>query len=70
MSSGFLPHCFAVGLIDELFESRFGELPYRSLAFKFEHLSVDQYQEKTTINYPNDYDFTRITEFKLLFSWH
>ena len=52
------------GLIDELFEYRFGELPYRSLAFKFEHLLTEQFQEKTTINYPNDYDFTRITEFK------
>lgn len=52
------------GLVDELFENRFGELPYRSLAFQFEHLAVDQFQEKTTINYPNDYDYTRITEFK------
>lgn len=52
------------GLIDELFEHRFGELPYRSLEFKFEHLLTEQFQEKTTINYPNDYDFTRITEFK------
>jgi len=52
------------GLIDELFESRFGELPYRSLNFQFEHLSQDQFQAKTTINYPNNYDFTRITEFK------
>ncbi len=52
------------GLIDELFESRFGELPYRSLNFQFEHFSQDQFQTKTTINYPNNYDFTRITEFK------
>jgi len=38
------------GLIDELFDSRFGELPYRSLDFKFEYFSCDQFQEKTTIN--------------------
>lgn len=64
MNSEFTGQLIYTGLIDELFECRFGELPYRSLAFKFEHLPVDQFQEKTTINYPNDDDFTRITEFK------
>ena len=64
MGSGFKGQLIYTGLIDELFDSRFGELPYRSLDFKFEHLEKDQFQEKTTINYPNDYDFTRITEFK------
>jgi len=64
MHSEFTGQFIFTGLIDELFASRFGELPYRSLAFKFEHLPVNQFQEKTTINYPNDYDFTRITEFK------
>jgi UDP-galactopyranose mutase len=64
MGSRFKGQLIYTGLIDELFDSRFGELPYRSLDFKFEHLEKDQFQEKTTINYPNDYDFTRITEFK------
>jgi len=64
LGSEFKGELIFTGLIDELFEGRFGELPYRSLAFQFEHLSCDQYQAKTTINYPNDYDFTRITEFK------
>ena len=64
MGSRFKGQLIYTGLIDELFDSRFGELPYRSLDFKFEHLERDQFQEKTTINYPNDYDFTRITEFK------
>ncbi len=64
MESDFNGQLIFTGLIDELFASRFGELPYRSLAFQFEHLAVDQFQEKTTINYPNDYDYTRITEFK------
>jgi len=64
LGSEFKGELIFTGLIDELFEGRFGELPYRSLAFQFEHLSRDQYQAKTTINYPNDYDFTRITEFK------
>ncbi len=52
------------GLIDQLFDFRYGELPYRSLQFEFEHLNIDFFQETTTVNYPNDYDYTRITEFK------
>jgi len=31
---------------------------------KFETVEKEFYQEKATVNYPNDYDFTRITEFK------
>lgn len=52
------------GQIDELFDYRFGELPYRSVDMKFESVDKEYYQEATTVNYPNDYDFTRITEFK------
>lgn len=54
------------GRIDELFGYEFGELPYRSLHFAFESLNQSQYQPVGTVNYPNDYDFTRITEFKHL----
>jgi len=50
--------------IDELFDYKFGELPYRSVNMVFETINSEFYQEKATINYPNDYDFTRITEFK------
>ncbi|MBC7101554.1 UDP-galactopyranose mutase [Methanothermobacter tenebrarum] len=52
------------GKIDELFNYRYGRLPYRSLDLKFKKLDQEWYQEAATINYPNDYDFTRITEFK------
>jgi UDP-galactopyranose mutase len=52
--------------IDELFNYGFGELPYRSLDFEFENLNQEYYQEIGTVNYPNDYNFTRITEFKHL----
>ena len=52
------------GMIDELFEYKFGELPYRSLDLKFETLETEYFQEVATVNYPNNYDFTRITEFK------
>jgi len=52
------------GMIDELCEYKFGELPYRSVDMKFEIIDKEYYQEVATVNYPNNYDFTRITEFK------
>jgi UDP-galactopyranose mutase len=52
------------GMIDELFNFKYGELPYRSLDLQFEKVDKEFYQEVATINYPNNYDFTRITEFK------
>jgi len=52
------------GMLDELFDYCCGELPYRSLRLEFESYALHFFQETTTVNYPNDYDFTRITEFK------
>ncbi len=52
------------GRIDELFDYDFGELPYRSLQFEFETLDIEYFQEVGIVNYPNNQDFTRITEFK------
>jgi UDP-galactopyranose mutase len=58
---------FYSGPIDSYFGHRFGKLPYRSLAFEHEHLSGrTQVQPVGTVNYPNDFSFTRITEFKHL----
>jgi UDP-galactopyranose mutase len=54
------------GPIDAYFGHRFGHLPYRSLQFKFETHECAQFQAAPVINYPNDYDFTRVTEFKYL----
>jgi UDP-galactopyranose mutase len=55
------------GPIDEYFGHRFGRLPYRSLRFEHEHLpGVERYQSVGTVNYPNEHDYTRITEFKHL----
>lgn len=54
------------GPIDQFFDYRFGKLPYRSIEFKFETHDLEQFQQTGTINYPNDYAFTRITEFKHL----
>ena len=58
---------FYSGPIDSYFDHRFGKLPYRSLSFEHEHFSDRlQFQSVGTVNYPNDFSFTRITEFKHL----
>ena len=58
-------HIIFTGPIDAYFGYCFGKLPYRSLAFDHEHLpGITQYQPVGVVNYPNDHDFTRITEFK------
>jgi UDP-galactopyranose mutase len=55
------------GPIDAFFDSCYGRLPYRSLRFEHLHLANQvKFQTTGTINYPNDYDYTRITEFKYL----
>jgi UDP-galactopyranose mutase len=51
-------------MIDEFFDFKYGRLPYRSLDLKFETVNKKYYQEAASVNYPNDYGFTRITEFK------
>ncbi len=54
------------GPVDEFFDFQYGKLPYRCLEFKHETLNRPQYQPVAVVNYPNDYEFTRITEFKHL----
>lgn len=59
-------HMVYTGPVDEFFNHRHGRLPYRSL--RFDHVSLPQarFQQVGTVNYPNDYDYTRISEFKHL----
>ena len=52
------------GELDRFFNYKYGELEYRSLDIKFKTVDMEQYQDAAVVNYPNDYDFTRITEFK------
>lgn len=52
------------GPIDLFFDYLHGELPYRSLRFELETYSTPYFQEVAQVNFPNHYDFTRITEFK------
>lgn len=59
-------HLIFTGPIDEFFDHAYGPLPYRSLRFDVEVLEEVCCQDVATINYPNDYDFTRVTEMKHL----
>ncbi len=54
------------GAADEYYNYKYGKLSYRSINFVFETHDREEYQEAPVVNYPNDYDFTRITEFKKL----
>lgn len=54
------------GPVDELFDCRFGRLPYRTLRFDFEHYDRPDYQGHSVVNYTVSEDYTRITEFKYL----
>jgi UDP-galactopyranose mutase len=65
----FIPYRKMVytGPIDEFFEMCYGKLPYRSLDFKFETLRESGLRQPVAVvNYPNDYAYTRVTEFKHL----
>ena len=57
-------HMIYSGPIDAFFDFKFGKLPYRSLQFQHVTLPVERFQSVGTVNYPNDYAYTRISEFK------
>lgn len=61
---------FYSGSIDEFFDYKFGHLPYRCVSFKFEEYDCQEYQPVAVVNYPNNYDYTRITEFKHFTNHH
>jgi UDP-galactopyranose mutase len=54
------------GPIDEFFGYRYGRLPYRSLVFRHETINREWFQPVAVVNYPQDQDYTRITEYKHL----
>jgi len=57
---------FYTGPIDEFFNYKFGKLDYRCLKLDFQTFNQENYQPVAVVNYPNNYDFTRIIEFKKL----
>jgi len=58
--------CVYTGKLDRFFDHRHGELEYSSLRFEWATLQEEQHQPAAVVNYPNDYDWTRITEYKQL----
>ena len=64
----FIPYreMIYTGPVDEFFNFRYGKLPYRSLQFRFETVNAPVYQPAAVVNYPNEYRYTRVTEFKYL----
>lgn len=54
------------GPIDEYFDHRYGKLPYRSLRFEHRTLEQEWLQPVAVVNYPQDKDYTRVTEYKHL----
>lgn len=55
---------FVTSPIDQFFDYEFSKLPYRSLKFDFVTLDMPHFQSNSVINYPNNYDYTRIGEYK------
>jgi UDP-galactopyranose mutase len=54
------------GPVDAYFDYRYGNLPYRSLEFRHQTLARELHQPVAVVNYPNEHDYTRVTEFKHL----
>lgn len=54
------------GPVDGFYGCDLGSLKYRSINFVFETKDTESFQDAAVVNYPNDYDFTRITEYKKL----
>ena len=59
-------HMVYTGPVDLFFDLRHGRLPYRSLEFRHETLPQAQFQAVGTVNHPNDFAYTRVSEFKHL----
>ncbi len=54
------------GALDEFFDCKFGQLPYRSLIFKTQYYQNGPFQSHGVVNYTVTEDFTRITEYPYL----
>lgn len=57
-------HLIYTGPVDEYFDHCFGALPYRTIRFEEETLPVEYHQPAMQVNFPNDYEYTRVVEMK------
>ncbi|MDO5294914.1 MAG: UDP-galactopyranose mutase [bacterium] len=54
------------GELDQLFEYKYGTLPYRSLEFEYRYYNKKSYQDAAIVAYPGEEKYTRITEYTKL----
>lgn len=54
------------GAVDELFDLKYGELPYRSLDIRYEWFNQSQIFPEKIISYPQAEGYTRRTEYKFM----
>lgn len=77
LSSVRFNHMIYTGPVDDFFDLKYGQLPYRSLRFEEQSFTPDElkqreevsgkkgfWQPAMQVNYPNEEDFTRIVEVK------
>lgn len=57
---------YYTGRLDEYFNFKYGKISYRKIFLDFETHNITSFQNNSVINYPNDNEFTRITEFNKL----
>ena len=48
---------------DDFFEEKYGKLKYRNTKFKFTHQEAFRKNQWHITNYPNDFNFTRVTDY-------
>lgn len=59
---------YYTGPLDYFFNYKYGKILYRRISLKFQKYDKESFQMNSVINYPNNYKFTRKTEFnKFLF---
>lgn len=62
-------HVFYTGMIDEFCDFFLGELPYRSLHFEWTEAEANSsLRPSLQLNYPSNYDFTRICDYSYIAS--
>lgn len=52
------------GALDELFDCKYGKLPYRSLRFEWKYDDIESFQNAALVAYPQEEGYTRIVEYK------
>ena len=57
-------HLIYTGMVDEFYDFSEGRLPYRSMRFEPETFQKEFFQPAMQVNYPNDFDYTRVVEIK------